>query len=227
MSNSTVSYASIRDRLVTLGRSLTPEQSEMICACTPEWTITQIYAHLCGSNDDILGGRLDGVATDPWTQAQVDKRANNSLTEILDEWESYASLIDAVVAQLGDEMDPRFFIDAWTHEQDIRSTLRMAGGTDDPTIEAYAPMMARGLCVSVEAAGLESLAVILGDQRVETTAPSHVVLRVPPYEFMRGRLGRRSRAQVARWDWSIEDPSDYVDMMFVFGYSPIDLHDAL
>ena len=36
-----------------------------------EWTVKDVVAHLCGACEDILAGRLEGVATDPWTEAQV------------------------------------------------------------------------------------------------------------------------------------------------------------
>ena len=41
---------------------------------TPSWRAHDILAHLVGVTDDVVHGRLEGIASDPWTQAQVDAR---------------------------------------------------------------------------------------------------------------------------------------------------------
>jgi aminoglycoside phosphotransferase len=60
----------------------------------------------------------------------VEARRHLSLSEVLDEWEANGPAMDQLVASLGDAMDPRLFIDEWTHEQDVRGTLGIAGGAD-------------------------------------------------------------------------------------------------
>ena len=51
------------------------------------------------------------------------------------------------------------------------------------------------------------------------------ILVYPTFEFFRLRLGRRSRRQVARLDWS-DDPERVLDAMFVFGPATTDLDEG-
>ena len=68
-----VSYIALRARVIDLLRS-TPESSgNIVVPCTPAWTVRQLSAHLVGVPEDILAGRMEGVASDAWTQAQVER----------------------------------------------------------------------------------------------------------------------------------------------------------
>ena len=39
-------------------------------------------------------------------------------------------------------------------------------------------------------------------------------------------MGRRSRRQLLAWNWSVADPSPYVDALLVFGIAEHDITDA-
>jgi len=51
-------------------------------------------------------GNLDGVATDPWTAAQVDARRDQPLAAILDEWEVNDPQVEALGDAFGDVQVP-------------------------------------------------------------------------------------------------------------------------
>ena len=221
-------YRRVRERLTELASTIDDTAAQEIVPATPLWTVKDVYAHLAGSCDDILGGRLEGVTSDPWTQAQVDARSGASLTEIVAEWNALAPRIDEAVDALGDAMDARFFIDAWTHEQDLRSLRRVSGGADDPLVGQFAPAMLKGFCVRVRRAGLPPILVQIGDATNQSGDNPEHALTATPYEFLRGVLGRRSRGQLAAWNWSAAAPvEEYIDALIVFGMAEIDIVDAV
>lgn len=222
-------YARVRQRMVALASDLTDADAGRIVAATPAWTVRDVYAHLAGSCTDILEGRLEGVATDPWTQAQVDARRDRPLEELVEEWTATAARVDALVDELGDAMDQRFFIDVWSHEQDVRSALGRPGGIDDPIVTAFVPAVLKGICVRVRRAGLAPVEVRSGDEHARSGDTPVVLLDVSPYELLRGVLGRRSRAQLRLWPWEAPEGTDldaYIDALIVFGLAAEDLTDA-
>ncbi|MGH2760230.1 MAG: maleylpyruvate isomerase N-terminal domain-containing protein, partial [Actinomycetota bacterium] len=50
---------------------------------TPEWSMTDVIAHLAGILADIRAGNLEGVATDPWTAKQVEARRGRKIPQLL------------------------------------------------------------------------------------------------------------------------------------------------
>ena len=130
-----ISYIALRARFIDLLRS-TPESSgNMVVPCTPEWTIRQLAAHLVGVPEDVLAGRMEGVTTDAWTHAQVERYGDLTLTELADLFESSAPKIDAIIHNFPQPIISQFVMDAVTHEQDMRSALGVPGGRDSKAIE--------------------------------------------------------------------------------------------
>jgi uncharacterized protein (TIGR03083 family) len=130
-----VSYIALRARVIDLLRS-TPESSgNIVVPCTPEWTIQQLAAHLVGVPEDVLAGRMQGVASDAWTHAQVEMYGDLTLTELADLLESSAPKIDAIIHNFPQPIISQFVMDAVTHEQDMRSALGVPGGRDSKAVE--------------------------------------------------------------------------------------------
>jgi hypothetical protein len=216
-------------RLLELGRTLGEEQGRMTVPATPEWTVKDAYSHLAGAAADLLAGNLEGVTTDPWTEAQVLARRDMNLTEVLDEMESLGEAMESVIESFGDAMDIRLFIDQWTHEQDIRATVGVAGGVDSPIVAKASPGMAEGWTRRVAKAGLAPLVVELDGEihAVDGEEATAVRLAVDGYEAMRVGLGRRSRAQLSRLQWSgTGDPSPYFELLVFFSIADRDVLDA-
>ena len=130
-----ISYLALRARVIDLLRS-TPESSgDLVVPCTPEWTVRQLAAHIVGGPEDVLAGRMEGVASDAWTQAQVELYGNLALTELADLFEESASKIDAIIHNFPQPIISQFVMDAVTHEQDMRSALGVPGGRDSKAVE--------------------------------------------------------------------------------------------
>ena len=130
-----VSYVALRARVIDLLRS-TPESSgNIVVPCTPAWTVRQLVAHLVGVPEDILAGRMEGVTTDAWTQAQVERFGHLTLSELADLFEASTPQIDAILHNIPQPIISQFVMDAVTHEQDMRSALGVPGGRDSIAVE--------------------------------------------------------------------------------------------
>ena len=130
-----ISYEALRARVIDLLRS-TPESSgNIVVPCTPEWTVRQLTAHLVGVPEDVLAGRMEGVTTEAWTQAQVERFGHLALLDLADLFEASAPKIDAIIHNFPQPIISQFVMDAVTHEQDMRSALGLPGGRDSKAIE--------------------------------------------------------------------------------------------
>src|SRR6188472_2058467 len=96
-----VAYRELRARVDELVRATDPSALDDIAPATPEWRVRDILAHMSGVNTDIVNGNLSGVATDAWTDAQVATRRDWAVSELLDEWDTNAGVVEANAAMLG------------------------------------------------------------------------------------------------------------------------------
>ena len=202
--------------MIDIGRSLSDEQAAMGVPGCPEWTIRDVYAHQAGVVTDVLAGRIEGVATDPWTARQVEERADHSLTQILDEWEAGAPQFEEMFKDGG---VPEAIFDQWTHEQDIRCTIDRPGNRDDARAKFVVEQMVSSLASSWERDPItvvaESGTFHFGD------GDPKITLRASDYDLARVFFGRRSRAQVLEMDWD-GDPEPVIDALCVFSFAEND-----
>ena len=147
--------------------------------CTPEWTVRQLAAHLVGVPEDILAGRMEGVASDAWTDAQVVLFGDLTLTELANLFESSAPQIDAVLHHIPQPIISQFVMDAVTHEQDMRSALGVQGGRDSKAVEVGVGFFLNLIEVSDPP---------LFDALVNTS--------VSPWDVLRSLTGRRTVEQM-------------------------------
>lgn len=203
-------YRDIRRRITELVTAPGVDQTTRVPA-TPEWTVKDVVAHLTGVCADILAGNLEGVTTEPWTQAQVDARASKSLDECIEEWARASAEIEPIIEIFPGRSGPHFVMDAVTHEHDLRNALGVPGERDSATTTlALEFAVGSWLHHGVKAAGLPPLAVEAGDKRWSAgQGDATTVLRCEPFELMRAVTGRRSIAQIRSMDWS-GDPEPYL-----------------
>jgi uncharacterized protein (TIGR03083 family) len=206
----------LRTELTALLRSLGPDTvaDTPVPAC-PAWTVRHVIAHLAGVGDDILAGRLDGVATDAWTQAQVDARSDRTLDEILEEWETTDPQVEAMSDAFG-EVQAQWLFDCATHDADVRGALG----------EPVTPLAPEAMAAALDFLARNHLLVFTGtDQPVPHLLAGGKAVLAPdadpngrlgpataataPFELMRGLSGRRSLDQLRSWDWS-DDPEPYL-----------------
>ncbi len=166
---------------------------------TPAWTTHDVVAHLAGVLDDVAAGNLDGVTTDPWTAAQVERGRDKGIAQLIDEWADEASGFEAFLSSPAGASASAAVMDVSCHETDLRTALGLAPALTDEMLAWAAAGMREMFDSQVAAAGL---------------AP--VMIDVADFEMFRGRLGRRTRDEVSAFGWS-RDPAPYLDTFFIFG----------
>jgi uncharacterized protein (TIGR03083 family) len=197
----------VTDLVSPLGRS---EAARVVPAC-PAWSVKDVVAHLAGICDDIVAGRLDGVATEAWTAAQVAARHERTLTEVLAEWERLAPQVEAAIDQFG-RSGEQLLTDLVTHEHDLRHALGRPGAQDCPGIHLAARFVVEvGMERAFADAGVGPVEVRAGERTwlVAGEGDPTVTLTTTPFEVVRAFTGRRSDAQISAMGWS-DDPAPYV-----------------
>ena len=215
-------YADGRERLCDLALTLGPEDAELPVPACPGWTVKDVFSHVSGVCSDVLAGRLHGVATDPWTAAQVSARAAAALPEVIAEWRSSAEAFDAL---LNDDAPRQLIVDLWTHEQDIRGALGVRGGRDSAQVVYAVGAMAAAFG---DGWGDRPLVRFVGESGSwDLGSPGSLdepaaTLRASDFELVRAFVGRRSRSQFLALGWE-GDGSPFVDHLHAFPYPSADL----
>ena len=210
-------YAEAQERIVHLVRDLTDEQTGRTVPGTPQWTVHDLIAHLTGTPSDIVSGRLTSIPSPDDTARQVAERKDATIADMLEEWAGNTPPI-LELARAGVIPAP-LAIDAVTHEQDLRGALHAAHLDDDAALRFAVTGYTFGLSRRIKAAGLPALRLRDPARGFDATAgdgePAATV-RASEFELFRALAGRRSRAQVERFDWT-GDPTPYLDVLCVFG----------
>jgi uncharacterized protein (TIGR03083 family) len=205
-------YAATREQITKLLRDLGPDEvaTLRVPAC-PEWTVKDVIAHLTGVCSDILAGKLDGVATDPWTAQQVEARKGTSLGEILDEWATAAPQVEAITGMFPPEAAAQWVADIVSHEHDLRAALNSPGASDSKALAVALEFLTRGfLEYSVADKQLPPLAVQTNGKEWRSNGGEvAATLRGDGVELMRSFSGRRSADQIRKLDWD-GDPEVYI-----------------
>ncbi len=208
-------YHDTRERLILLLSELDDaELATRVPAC-PAWSVREVAAHLCAASEDVLAGRLTRIATEQETAAQVARFKGHDVAGILAAWEEAAPQFGQLV---GTRKIWPAVIDLASHEQDIRAALGRPGARDTDVVWHSADWLLTRLRPPVP------LRVTVEDGEFRTGPGNGTELRLTTsrFEAFRWRMGRRSRAQLARLDWS-GDPSALLDHLTIFGPSATDI----
>lgn len=208
-------YDGVRGRLDGRLRSAGGDLTARRVPATPDWTVKDVVAHLCGLLADVRAGNLDGVGTDAWTAKQVEDRKAASIEAILDEWSGHAAALMPSVPDFPRAMVIPLIADACTHELDILGALADTSARDTDAVaislDGYLYRLNKrlteaGLGLRVRAGDLER-AVGAGDPAATVTAM--------PFEMLRALTGRRSPDQVRALDWD-GDPEPFIPLFSTY-----------
>jgi hypothetical protein len=145
----------------------------------PSWTVRETVCHLVGVPEDVLAGNMEGVTTETWTQAQVDRHSGDSLETLLNIWESIGDTIDSLIPMFPEPINSQFVFDANSHEQDIRYAIGATGARD-------------ALSVTVSANWIRNFL----SKHAHPEASEILSTNVSDFDLFRSIGGRRSLAQV-------------------------------
>ncbi|HEV2368609.1 MAG TPA: hypothetical protein VGR90_01960, partial [Acidimicrobiales bacterium] len=171
--------------------------------------------HLLGVVEDVMAGRLTTIPTAEQTEAQAARHRGRPMAEMVDQWSESAPAFEKAIAAAG--VWPAV-MDVATHEQDIRGAIGRPGARDSDVVQVSTerlittmrpPVPLRVVCEDLDA-------------RVGPGEGDTLTLRTTRFEAFRWRLGRRSRAQMERFDWSA-DPAPVLDHLVVFGPATLDV----
>lgn len=215
-------YQSAHERLDRFARGLSVEQADTAVPGTPGWSVHDVLAHLAAIPTDALSGRLAGIPTDDQNATQVAERKDRDVVELLDEWApNVPAMCDGARADL---VPPNLALDALTHEQDIRGALAAGPAITPEELRFCTSLYAFGCGYGLKKAGIPPLSIKATDTDFAFTAgigDPQASVRASEFELFRALSGRRSRSQVAAYEWD-GDPAPYLDRFNVFGDLPDD-----
>jgi hypothetical protein len=174
----------------------------------------------------------------------VDARKQRSFGEILAEWDDVGPQVAAFADDFPGRLGSQFIADVTVHEHDLRGALGRAGARDSDGVRIGADFLVNvflhpgvtslGLGPLETRAGERTWVVGTGDPPTgdigeasraalmstevipEPTRSPAGTLEVDEFELFRALTGRRSAAQIRRFDWSV-DADPYLP---VFGLGP-------
>ena len=174
-------YSELRIRVADLMRSITSEQAQLVVPHCPQWTVKDCFAHMVGVPEDVINGQMDGVATDAWTDRQVQRHKQDSVSDLLTIWETNAPVFAKILPNIPQPVLSQFMFDQTTHEHDIRAALGKPGARDSMSVAVAEGFLRDSLSRNSDAA-IASMA-------------NH---EISGFEFLRSLSGRRSKAQISQ-----------------------------
>jgi uncharacterized protein (TIGR03083 family) len=222
-------YGAGHDRVVAF---LADKDTEKIVPACPDWSAADVVRHLVGISADITNGVFEGFASDAWTEAQVALRRPLSYDEVVAEWATTIGEAIQAIEHLDaldlPELIPTAFgmvpptvipaaavSDILHHEYDIRNAYEDEGSRDLMELQVAAAAHVRGLRPKFGALGLPTLRVVSTDAGAEWNIGRDdpvATVKASSFELFRGIGGRRTRDEIAAWDWD-GDPGVFIEAM--------------
>ena len=203
-------YRRVRERVADLVLTLDPADLERSVPACPGWRVHDVVAHITGITDDALNGRLDGVATDPWTAAQVERGRGVPTADLVARWGEQAPVFEQF------PLPVRVVIDLTTHEQDIRGAVDRPGARESDDLLWAFDQIAGDAVDRMSGLRIEVDGAAYGPDDAE------LVLVGERFEIYRVLLGRRSAEQIRGLTWR-GGPPERVQDLVLFGPAPTDV----
>lgn len=174
-------YRDLRARTIELLRRTPESHADDVVPHCPAWTVRDVVAHLVGVPEDIVAGRMDGVTTDAWTQAQVDRHRDHSLADLVAIWTDSIASFDPVLPHIPSPVNSQFVMDAVTHEHDLRHALGQPSHRDSAAVDVGVGWL-----------------LDMADGRSPGLADVLLASGLGAFDLMRVLSGRRSADQISR-----------------------------
>lgn len=237
-------YEAGRARITELVAGLDGDAAATEVPACPTWSVHAVVAHLTGVCADIIVGNVQPTPDDSWTAAQVEARKEQTLTETLEEWDDVGPKVAAIIDDFPGHYGAQMVADVTVHEHDLRGALAQRGARESDGLTTGLDYLMDVLVrPSMGALGLGPLEVradgrnwVVGTDDPPSGDPDAAwrdalispelppppsaspvgSLELSPFELFRAVTGRRSAAQIKRFDWTTE-PDPFLPM---FGLGP-------
>ena len=173
-------YVELRDRMISFLRSLPEDVAGIVVPHCPDWTVQETVSHMVGVPEAILSGDLDGIASDAWTQRQVERHRGDSLKDLADAWEKDSEQFLTVLPMIPIAAMTQLVFDVASHEHDVRNAVGQPGARDSLSVSVGVRFMKH----AVDSRG--DIDVSRMDQWTAST-----------FDVFRSAGGRRSKEQMA------------------------------
>ena len=127
-------YVDLRDRMIAFLRELPEEVTNTTVPHCPSWTVQETVSHMVGVPDALLAGDFDGIASDEWTQRQVERHRGLSLADLADKWEEQADAFLTMLPQIPQPSLSQLVFDVVSHEHDVRHAVGRPGSRDSAAV---------------------------------------------------------------------------------------------
>ena len=134
-------YVELRDRMITFLRELPEDVADTVVPYCPEWTVQQTVSHMVGVPDALLLGDFDGIASDAWTQRQVERHSGFTLATLADKWEEQSEQFMVMLPQIPQPALSQLVFDVTSHEHDVRHAVGKPGARDSAAVAVGAGFM--------------------------------------------------------------------------------------
>lgn len=210
-------YAGSRGRISELVLGLDARVLAATVPACPEWTLKDLVAHVVGVAEDSAAGNVAEAGQPQWTEAQIEARRNVSVPDLVRRWSEVSEQIEPTLDNIHPALAALLVSDLVTHEHDAWHAVGRQGPRDTDAVQLATDSYARRLGRRIKDAGLPALRVESGSDSwsLGESEPS-VALRADRFELLRGLAGRRTRAEIAAFDWS-GDPEPYLSIFSGYG----------
>jgi len=195
-------YLATRGRVRALLEAAGPGAADLPVPATPQWTVHDVVAHLAGVATDLTEGRLDGLATDTWTDAQVARSRDLTVAQLLDLWDEHGAGVDAVADSFG-AAGGQLLADTASHEHDLRGALDAPGARDSDAVAIGFRFLCGGVRRNRGEADAPALLVRheAGEKLLGDGEPG-AWLTTTRFEVLRATTGRRTLAEIRAYEWA-------------------------
>jgi len=199
-------WAQTRSRIAGLLSSVGEGAAGTPLPTAPGATIRDVAAHLLAtatSSPNLAALRPPAPGVGDGSQ---------TLAELLDRWKSASGALEERV-RANPAVAGRYITDAAMCEHDLRTALDRPASRDDESVKVALDELSGRFSDRAAAAGLPPLRVTV-EQWGTIIGDGHAVRCVVAdrFEFVRAMAGRRSAAEIGRWNWGT-DPAPYLPVI--------------
>jgi hypothetical protein len=181
-----------RSRIVELLLDRSESCADVPVPTLEDTTVRDVLIHLV----DSTSGLVPALHTSP------------TANELVKAWGRTVDL--GCVSSMPDDVVSGLIADAVMCEQDLRTALDVPGARDDAAIKVALDELAGRFSDRVVAARLPPLRVTVEQWgTIAGDGPASACVVADRFEFVRAMAGRRSAAEICRWNWS-GDPKPYL-----------------